>query len=137
MLQKIEEVAEISVARGCGFAALAILTLMIGLSWDMMLASKVGGGLVLLVCMVLIVRARGALRQPVRNTELWMMLDACERPDPAVAQRVLGAALRTCYLRFALHAICLSIVFLTLSLSMHLVGKPAPEFAFVDHRAER
>jgi hypothetical protein len=49
MIQTIEELAEISIARGCGFAALAIATLTVGLSWDMVLAAKTGGLLALLV----------------------------------------------------------------------------------------
>jgi hypothetical protein len=44
MIHTIEELGEISVARGCGLAALAIGTFMVGLSWDMVLAAKVGGG---------------------------------------------------------------------------------------------
>jgi hypothetical protein len=116
---RIERLAEISVARGCAFAGLAIFTFMIGLSWDMALASKVGGLLVLLVCMVLTVKAHRALRRPVHNTELWMMLGS-DLPSAPVAQRVLGAALRSCYLRFALHAATLSIVLLILSLGLQL-----------------
>ena len=125
---RIERLAEIIVARGCAFAGLAILTFMIGLSWDMALASRVGGLLVLLVSMVLSVKAHRALRRPVRNTELWMMLGS-EVPSLTVAQRLLGAALRACYLRFALHAATLSIVLLILSFGLQLCVQPAVELA--------
>jgi hypothetical protein len=50
MLQKIERLAYISVARGCGFAALAIVTFMVGLSGDMVSSLEAGGSLALLVC---------------------------------------------------------------------------------------
>ena len=122
MLAAIEVLAEVSVARGCGFAGLAILTFMVGLSWDVVLASKVGGLLVLLGCSVLIVKAQRALRRPVRNTELWMMLDHGDRPSAAFAQRVIGEILRTCYLRFALHAVGVSAALLTLSLCLRFIG---------------
>ena len=121
MLTAIEVLAEISVARGCGFAAIAILTLMVGLSWDMVLASKVGGLLVLFGCMVLIVKAQRALRRPVRNTELWIMLDQGHRPSATFAQRVIGRILQTCYLRFALHAASLSAGLLALSATLQLL----------------
>jgi hypothetical protein len=128
---RIEGLAEISVARGCGFAGLAIGTFMVGLSWDMALASKVGGLLVLFVCVVLTVKAHRAVHRPVRNTELWMMLGS-DRPSPAVAQHLVGEALRGCYLRFALHAASLGIVLLVLSLGLQLVGHPALEVAAIE-----
>jgi hypothetical protein len=115
VLQRIELLAEISVARGCGFAGLAILTFMLGLSWDMALASEVGGALILGVCMILIIKGHVAPNRPVRKTELWMMLDQGDRPNPAIAQRVIGPVLHTCYLRFALHAAALSASLLAFS----------------------
>jgi hypothetical protein len=127
MIQTIEELGEVSVARGCGLAALAIGTFMVGLSWDMVLAAKVGGLLVLFVCTVLLVRAQMALSRPVERTELWLMLDRNERPSAAYAQRMIGSVLRTCYLRFALHAACLSAALRALSLGLQLHRGPADE----------
>jgi hypothetical protein len=120
MPTRIDALAEISVARGCGFAALAIFTFMVGLSWDMVLACKVGGLLVLFVCVVLTVKAQRALRRSVRKTELWMMLDRRHRPCAAIAQRVMGETLRACYLRFALLTAGLSAALLAASLMMAL-----------------
>ena len=128
MIHTIEELGEISVARGCGLAALAIGTFMVGLSWDMVLAAKVGGLLVLFVCAVLLVRAQRALSGPVEKTELWLMLGRNERPGPAYAQRMIGSVLRACYLRFALHAAWLSASLLALSLSLQLHRGPVDEF---------
>ena len=120
MLQQIEEVAEICVARACGFAALAILTLILGLSWNMTLASKIGGLLMLAACLVLILKARNAVTRPVQRTELWMTLDPRWRPAPAFAQRMLGETLRVCYFRFALQASFLSAALLSISLVLSL-----------------
>ena len=127
MIQTIEELAEISIARGCGFAALAIATLVVGLSWDMVLAAKTGGLLALLVCGVLVGKAWRAIGRPVAKTELWLMLNRSERLNAAYAQRVIGSVLRTCYLRFALHAACLSASLLALSLSLQLHRGPTNE----------
>jgi hypothetical protein len=127
MIQTIEELAEVSIARGCGFAALAIATLVVGLSWDVVLAAKTGGLLALLVCGVLVGKAWRALGRPVAKTELWLMLNRSERPSAANAQRIIGSVLRTCYLRFALHAACLSACLLALSLSLQLHRGPTNE----------
>jgi len=133
MIQTIEELGEVSVARGCGLAALAIATFMVGLSWDMVLAAKVGGLLVLFVCMILLGKAQRALRRPVEKTELWLMLDRNQRPGAASAQRIIGSVLRACYLRFALHAACLSISLLALSLSLQLHRGPTDEVIAIRH----
>ena len=104
MLQLIEERANLSVARGCGFAGLAIVTFMIGLSSEIVMAFQAGGFLSLMACMVLLLKAFGAKNRPYKTTELWVMLNATERPEPAIAQRIIGTVLRDVYLRFALHA---------------------------------
>jgi hypothetical protein len=126
-MQTIEELAEISIARGCGFAALAIATLMVGLSWDMVLAAKTGGLLALLVCVVLVGKAWRALGRPVAKTELWLMLHRSERPRAPGAQHIIGSVLRGCYLRFALHAACVSASLLALSVGLQLNRSPGVE----------
>jgi hypothetical protein len=133
-MQTIEELGEVSVARSCGLAGLAIATLMVGLSWDMVLAAKVGGLLVLFVCMVLLGKAHRARRRRVERTELWLMLDRSERPGALHAQRIVGSVLRLCYLRFALHAAGLSASLLALSLSLQLHRGPADEVASIVQR---
>jgi hypothetical protein len=119
MLETIEEQAEICVARACGFAALGIATLMVGLSWDMVLASKIGGLLILAACMILLLKAHRAPHRPVRRTELWMTLEPDVRPNAAIAQRVVGAVLRECYLRCPACG-ALAAATLTLSLGLHV-----------------
>jgi hypothetical protein len=104
MLQRIEHVAHVSVARACGFASLAILTFMVGLSADMLSSLKVGGILSLILCFTLLVKARLASRRSYKQTELWLMLPAHDRPHSAIAQQVIGTVLRETFLYFALHA---------------------------------
>ena len=53
-MHRLQQLAWLSVARGCGFAALAIFTFMIGLSGDMPAAFKAGGILTLIVSLVLL-----------------------------------------------------------------------------------
>lgn len=116
MTDRIAELALLSVARGCGFAALGILVLFIGLSTDLVLALKSAGYLTLLACSVLLLNATLAFRQPYRRTELWVMLKPDERPSADVAQSMISAALRDAYLEFARHAAALTIMFLMSSI---------------------
>lgn len=97
-----------SVARGCGFAALGIFTFMIGLMGDPRLAFQTGGILTLVTCLVLLGRALRAPHRPYKRTEVWLMLDPDDRPRGDTAQQLIGVALRDVYLRFAFHAACLS-----------------------------
>lgn len=116
MLQRIEQAANVSVARGCGFAGLAIATMLFALSHDMSLALKTGGALSLLVCLVLVLKAYRVARKPYRRTEVWLMLRPEERPQPAIAQQIISTVLRETYLRFALHAGVSSAVALAMAL---------------------
>lgn len=68
------------------------------------MAFQAGGFLSLMACMALLLKAYGARSTPYKSTELWVMLKAEERPDPAIAQRIIGTVLRGVYLRFAQHA---------------------------------
>lgn len=103
MLHQLEKIAEFSVARGCGFALLAITVFMVGLSADMRLSLQAGGVLALLSCFTLVLMAMTAHTRHYRSTELWILLKPEERPHEAIAQRIIGNVLRETYLRFALH----------------------------------
>jgi hypothetical protein len=112
VIERIEHLAHLSVARGCGFAALGILTFFIGMSADVPNALRSAGLLSLLVTAVLLLKAGVAHRQPYRRTEVWVMLKPAERPASAVAQVVIGNVLREAYLRFARQAAILALLFL-------------------------
>ena len=124
MLERIEAAAERSVARACGFAALGVGCMMVGLSGETInLALNVGGFLMLLACFVLVFKAWGAQSQPYKRTEVWGMLAPDDRPDAAIAQRVIGSILREVYLRFAMHAALLATGFLILSALLSLTAR--------------
>lgn len=101
MLSQIDQLAFFTVARASGFAMLAIGTTMIGLSFDPRQCLQVGAVLSLLTALVLIGMASRALIRRYDATELWLLLDPRERPPQAIAQVIVGRALRTAYLRFA------------------------------------
>lgn len=126
MLQRIERLAHISVARGCGFAGLAIATFMIGLSGNMVVALQTGGMLCLLVCCMLLLKAWLARQRSYKSTEVWLMLSPHERPGSEIAQHVIGTALCDTCLRFALLASRLAIGLLAAALlyALIVVGQP-------------
>ena len=126
MLQRIERLAHISVARGCGFAALAILTLMLGLSGNMVAALQTGGILALVVCGMLLLKAWLAGLRSYKSTEVWLMLNPQDRPHSEIAQAVIGTALRDTCLRFALHAarVAAGLLLTAVLYALIVVGQP-------------
>lgn len=109
--------AIISVARGCGFAGLAILTGMMGFAHDPPAAMKFGGICSLLTAFVLIVKASRARFAPYRRTGIWLMLEENERPPVILAQLVIGSARRETLLQFALAHGLFALTFLILALA--------------------
>ena len=97
----IETNAWISVARGCGFAALAASCGMVSLAFDPPAALKFGGYSALLTCAVLILKAWRASNVRYSKTETWIMLHPHEQPPKAYAQAVISGARRNMLYRFA------------------------------------
>jgi hypothetical protein len=124
MLERIERLAHVSVARGCGFAAIAVVTFMVGLSGDMVSSLKAGGFLTLIICLALVLKAWHAGQRPYKQTELWLMLKPAERPQSDIAQQVIGTVLREVYLRFALHAALFAIIMLLCAALYALLLQP-------------
>jgi len=115
MLQVIERKAEISISRGCGFAAIGIGTFMVGLSGDLGASFKGGGLLVLLMSLILLLKAWYVDRQHYKQTEVWLMLAEGERPHETIAQQVISNVIREVCLRFAWHAAVLAALLLAMA----------------------
>jgi hypothetical protein len=107
-MQKVEELALISIGRGVGFAALGIGTLMLGLSADLLNCLKAGGILTLMTSLVLLMKGFRAPQKDYKRTEVWIMLSPAERPSATVAQGMIGEVLKRTYLTFAFHAALIS-----------------------------
>ena len=102
-VERIEWAARISVLRSLGFCALAIVTLMVGLSYNPALACKMGGMFALVVAGVLMVKAYRAPHVNHRRTEVWLILDRETGLDDGMAARVIRRSLGDLYRRFALY----------------------------------
>lgn len=121
MLQRIEDLASFSVARGCGFAMLAIATTMVGLSYDAGQSLKTGAVLSLFTSLVLSAKALRAPYKPYDATELWLLLQPGERPPKTVAQLIVSRILRMAYFRFSLYFAYGAVSLLILAIVLALV----------------
>lgn len=100
-MEKLHQVAFVSVGRAVGFAGLAIFTLAAGLSFDPVMALRSAGLLLTLVLAVLLLKARWQHPAHYRDTETWLLLDKADRPDERFAGFVITNALRDAYYWFA------------------------------------
>ena len=98
-----------SVSRGCGFGFLAIACFMMGMS-DPRTIFQTGGVLTLIMVVVLLVKARYALTQDYKRTEMWLMLPKDYRPPERYAQWAASTVLRDAYFTFAKYTAFTSIV---------------------------
>jgi hypothetical protein len=105
-MDEIALYADLSIRRACGFAALAIGTVMLALSFDMPLALRSGAAMMGVMCGVLLVLAWRSPRRDVRRTEFWSMF-AASNPDLVTrgdAARLQAAARRIWHARLIWHA---------------------------------
>ena len=97
---------DLSIRRACGFAFLAIGTVMLSLSFDLPLALRSGADMTGLVCCALVFLAWRSRRCDVRHTEFWSMFAA--RNPEVLAQgdraRLQEAARRIWRQRLIWHA---------------------------------
>jgi hypothetical protein len=100
-MDRIDHLADGVVRRGCGFALLAIFTVMWGLSYDLLLCLKTGGILTALHGSTLGVFAYRAPRLNHRSTELWALLGKGEDLPPHYPPAQLLEVMRRTYIRYA------------------------------------
>jgi hypothetical protein len=101
-VHRLWELAHHSVARGSGFALLAIFCTMIGLAGFPAVALKTGGVCLMLGAGVLALKASRSDLTPYKRTELWLLLEPHERPSGSMAQTVIARARRDAFVRYAL-----------------------------------
>ena len=123
-MQSIEQAAERSVARGTGFAALAIGVTMSGLAFMPVLSLKTGAATALLTWAALTLKAVRARRRPYRRTEVWLMLEPRPTLSHEQAQRLIGEALERAYHRYAALALAAAVGLWLASLAVAAAGLP-------------
>lgn len=110
-----------SVARGCGFALLGILCVMVGFSFNPRLMFQAGGTLSLLTVIVLILKARSALDTNYKHTEMWLMLPDDFRPPEAYAKWAAATVLRDAYFTFAQYNALIAIAMWSMALMVRVI----------------
>jgi hypothetical protein len=99
-MEKLRRVAFFSIGRAVAFAGLAIVTVMVGLSFEPVLAFRTGGVLALLLLTALLLKAFRPFRDH-RRTEAWLLLEERDRPDARYAGFVMVTAVREACFWFA------------------------------------
>jgi hypothetical protein len=107
-----------SVARACGFGMLAIICVMVGMSFEPRAVFKIGALLTFIMTLILIVKARLALTQNHRRTEMWLYLPKESRPPEAHAQWMTATVLRETYLTFAMWTAAITVGLCLLALAV-------------------
>lgn len=120
-MDAIKTAAFISVGRAFGFASLGILCLMLGLSFEPVIATRAGGIMGLGLTAILTVFGLHARYRSYLDTETWLILAKSDRPPTNIAQQVIGEALHDTYLWFAARAIAGSVLLLAMSLVLKLI----------------
>jgi hypothetical protein len=100
-MDRLRQAAFVSIGRACGFAGLGILCVMLGLSYDPLLAARTGGALTLGATAVLLIKSHYVPYQDFRNTEIWIMLDKKHLPAEPHMRWAGATVLREAYLWFA------------------------------------
>jgi hypothetical protein len=116
----MRHIAYDTVLRACGFGALAIFCIMIGLSFDGRAAFQAGGMLTMFMTLILLFKAREARTKPYRRTELWLYLPKEHRPPEQYAQWASATVLRETYLTFARWTAAIAIVMWIVALVFRL-----------------
>jgi len=119
--KRVRTLAGVSVGRGCFFAALAIWAVMTGLIAEPLQSIKSGAILAMLVACVLLLKAGRVVHVSYKRTEVWLLLDRQIDLRPEQAQRMITTTLREVYLRYALYAVLLALVFWGFALLLWLV----------------
>jgi hypothetical protein len=121
-MEYMRRIAFETVLRACGFGALAIFCVMIGMSFHPKLAFQAGGFLTMIMAFILILKSREALTKDHRRTEMWLYIEKDFRPPEAYAQWASATVLRDTYLTFALWTSLISIVMWAIALIFMLLG---------------
>jgi hypothetical protein len=98
-MERVRNLADLSIRRGCGFGLIAIGTAMTGMAGDIAMAIKGGAIMTTLMGAVLVIKALRASATNYRRTEVWIMLGKkIDGWPPHRLQQLIGGILRDRYL---------------------------------------
>ena len=124
-MEEMQKAAHLSVARGCGFGMLAVICVMVGMSYNPRAMFQGGGILTLMMTLILILNARKALTKDYKRTEMWLILPENFRPPERYAQWATATVMRDAYFTFAQYTAVISIAMWIIALIISLSGVAA------------
>ena len=92
-MERLEAMADLVIRRAVGFAGLAIVLVVLSLSFQLALALRSGAILVTLVWLILLLKLAYVPSQNMRQSEIWLMVAERHSPDALSMQ----AAMRTAF----------------------------------------
>jgi len=126
-MDRLDAFTDLSIRRACAFFALAAVTVMLSLSFDLMLAFRTGAEMSALLAIGLAISAWRASRRDIRHTEVYAMLRSSGLPRDRLTQPDTRARIaRVLRERLAWHAeraAVIAIAFYLLALFFWLLGK--------------
>lgn len=124
-VERILELAYLSVGRAFLFAVLGIFCATCGLlGWPVM-AFKTGALLSSILVVGLVIKAYEIERRPYRRTEVWVLLGKPAEVPPERIQPVIRGAIRDTCWRFANYAAALSLFFWSAAFLVWMAGAVA------------
>lgn len=120
-MEKIRNTAYVCIGRAVMFGALAIMLVMLSLSFDPALALFAGALLTLVMAQILILKAFFVPWQNPKHTEVWTCLDAQSRPTDTSGLAVFITILRDVYGAFARNSLTVACCFFAMSLALRAV----------------
>jgi hypothetical protein len=123
-MNEIEQAAQVSIGRACGFAGFGIALTVLALSFEPVLAAKLGAALSLGLAVTLLILASRAHNTPHQTTEVWLLIDKESRPPERHARRIVNEARRFAMLWFAKWSAASCAVFATSAIFLALLRTP-------------
>lgn len=111
-----------TVLRACGFGSLTIFCIMVGLSFNPLVAFQTGGILTLMMTGILVLKAWEAATKPYRHTEMWLYLPPDARPPKSSAQQLISSLMREVYFICALWTATVALGILGIAAMISLVS---------------
>jgi hypothetical protein len=126
-MQRFYAFTDLSIRRGCGFAALGVVTTMAALSYDAVLSFRVGATLTAAVAFALWCMAQTAHRRNVLRSEIWILLrQHAADLTPTHARTLLPPVMRERYMWHATVAAGVAASFWLIALVLALLRAVAP-----------
>ena len=123
-MNEIEQAAQLSIGRACGFAGFGIALTVLALSFEPVLAAKIGAALSLVLTITLLIFASRARHTLHQTTEVWLLIDAKSRPPAHHARQIVNEARRQAMLWFARWSAASSALFASTAIFLALVRTP-------------